>query len=71
MIIDEIKQIDDQVNVDELEDGLHNWKRLLARGHSRQTLAHANRIGQFLFVQRFESRLVIEQVYLRRTARHE
>ena len=48
----------------------HGKRRLIAR-HAREPLSAADGIGKLLAVPLLEVRLVIEQVQLRRSARHE
>ena len=45
-------------------------KRAWPRGHRRQPLAHADRVGQVLVEPLVHLRLVVEQVHLRRAADH-
>src|SRR6266853_7012659 len=48
-----------------------NRKTGLACGHPRKRLVAANGIGQVFVVKRGEPRLVVPQVHLRGSARHE
>src|SRR5215475_3010818 len=48
-----------------------NWKAGLARGHPRQLLVAANRGRHVVVEPGCQIRLVIEQIHLRRTSRHE
>ena len=55
----------------EFENGFDDREILLAGRHPREPLAHPDRRGQFALMQLFECRFVIQQVHLRRPARHE
>ena len=55
----------------ELEHRLHDRERALPRGHARDALAVSHGCGQLRLVQLLQRRLVVEQVHLRRSARHE
>ena len=51
--------------------GRDHRERRLPRGHAGQPLSPPDRRGQLLTMPPFQSRLVIEQVHLRRSAVHE
>ena len=48
-----------------------HWKRRLTCGHTRESLSHPHALGQVLAVALIQHGLVVKQVQLRRTARHE
>ena len=54
----------------ELEHRGGDGKPLLAGGHRREPLAHANRVGQILVEPLLHLGLIVEQVHLRRPADH-
>ena len=52
----------------ELELAGRDWKAHLARGHAGQSLAAANRVGQFRAPELIHGGLVLEEIELRRAA---